>query len=146
LAFVSKHPVNEEQKLAHPPNTGAKLSSNPYLVGIVIATCLLAGAFASLQWAPWIWDDKNQWWMQLMFCATCCLAILIAVYWRFRKRLRFWASLGILVLVHALAVLLFIDYVCEFKGRNYMLILPIDGFAAVAFLEWSMRAALRKSD
>jgi hypothetical protein len=124
----------------------SSLISNPYFVGVLIGVGLVFGVFASLRWAPSIWDDKNQWWMQLGFCATGLFAMVVGQYWRFHRHLRFWAGIAILVMVHVIVVLLLIEYVRRLALSNYVVILFVDAFVVVAFLESFVHKLRRKAD
>jgi hypothetical protein len=120
-----------------------RVLSDPVFIGVLAGLVLFAAVLVTDRWARWVWLEPNQWWVELAFFGLTVFAGLLAKYWTFRKIARFWASLAILAAIHVVVVLLFMDYVRRIPLGAYIVILPIDVFGLIAFLQWSLREQQR---
>ena len=113
-----------------------KLTSHPWLLGALLGSCLLAFLFVTAIWVPWIWSQKNEWLMRLVFFSVIYLAVLISMYWNLRKRLRLWVSLAVLVLANVTCVLIFNQSVRQMGIWPLSFTFALEFFGAAVFLAW----------
>ena len=109
---------------------------NPYLVGFGLG--ILAGIYMIITtiWFPVVWDDRYQQLRDFLFFSGCFFMILISKFWNLRKSSKFQRSLLLFAIAHTLAIWAFVTFVRDLSPRAYILIIVIESYPAVFFIDW----------
>jgi hypothetical protein len=90
---------------------GDKIRSYPMLFGMLIGLIIFAFIIIIVNWFPWVGKAwmKNNTQVRSVYFTVVLYAVWVSRLWRWQRRnaLVFWASLGIILLLHAIAVLLY---------------------------------------
>jgi len=120
---------------------GSKIRSYPMVFGMLIGLVLFLGIIVIVDWFPRVseaWDRHNRLVQSTWFTAGF-FGVWINYYWQWRRRGFFWASMCLLFLVHILGVLYYANQVHPLVLRDWIVLLTIESFVLVFFMEWSIR-------
>ena len=118
-----------------------KLITSPTVSGVLIGLLTLVGIIVVETWFPWI-DQALRGhnglikaiWFTLVLFALCVYRLWS---WRRRNAFAFWISMCILFLLHALGVLLYTTLVQPILGWQWIILLILETFVIVSFVDWS---------
>jgi hypothetical protein len=114
-------------------------AAGPIAMGLAIAALMAVGIVISVRWTPQIWNEAYRWVVQLVFFSLSTLLVLIGQYWRFRKRPKLWAGLGLLATANAVATYLFIDHIRRLVPAEYVLIVFCEVLLSMVFIDTCVR-------
>lgn len=76
--------------------------------------------------------------MQFTFFGLCFLALLVARYWKLRRRLKLWSVVTILIALNAIFGTVFAGRLRQFSMWNIDFVLAFEWIVAALFLDWFM--------
>jgi len=120
---------------------GSKIRSYPMVFGMLIGLVLFLGVIVIVNWFPRVseaWDRHNGLVQSIWFTAGF-FGVWINYYWRWRHRGFFWASMCVLFLVHTLGVLYYAKQGHLLALREWIVLLTVESFVLVSYMEWSKR-------
>lgn len=105
-----------------------KVGSNPILTGVLLGIVVFTLAIVSASWPSGLADG-------VFFCAFLFVFLTLR-YWKFRRSLKLWVPVVLLIAINALGLDLYINYVSEVSSRGYLLLGVVEVFFAVALIEY----------
>jgi len=114
-----------------------RITSYPFLLGLLIGILLCVAVFAITVWAPWMWDalGPHRRLAEAVLFTAWLFAGCVYFFWPWHRRSAraFWGSLCIFFLLHILGVFIYSTRVGPILLWHWMILLPLETYAA-AFL------------
>jgi hypothetical protein len=114
--------------------------TSAYLVGALIGLVIIGGIFAIPRWLE---EDLGRHKILIEVVWSSVGLFVFPAYHMWRQRGRnsavFWASLCLFVLLHVLAVSFYSIYIHPILGWQWMILLVVESFAVVSFIDWSIQ-------
>ena len=112
-----------------------------YLLGASIGLVIIGAIFAIQIWFPWLEEDlsRHKGLLEAIWSTVGLFVVSVYRLWRQRRRnsLVYWASLCIFLLLHFSGVLFYSIYIHPILGWQWIILLVIESFIVVFFLDWS---------
>jgi hypothetical protein len=119
------------------------ITSHPFLFGIGIAV-LICGAIIIVEtWFPWIDEalGNHRALVEAVYFTAFLFAAWVYGFWRWHRRgaFVFWASVSILLLLHAMGIFLYSRLAHPIRVWQWTILGLLECYAAGFFLGWSTR-------
>jgi hypothetical protein len=114
---------------------------NPYVLGFSIGLCIGLFILVVFRWFPWVGDEKYKQLRDFLFFSLGFFIILVRRYWNVRRVPKFWLALLILAVVHSVSCWLYITRVGGLRPIQLILIVVVESFPAIFFINWFARVS-----
>jgi len=123
------------------------ITTHPVLFGALISLVIFGTIIVIVTWFPWIWKawERHNRLVQSVWFTAGFFAVWVSHYWQWRRRGFFWASMCIFFLVHTLGVLYYATQVRPLVLREWIVLLTVESFVVVSYMDWSIRRFGRPS-
>jgi hypothetical protein len=112
--------------------------TSAYLLGALIGVVIIGAIVAAPRWLR---EDlgRHKRLIEAVYYTVGFFLFSGYVLWRQRRRnaLVYWASLCVLLLLHVLGVFFYSIYVHPILGWQWIVLLLIESYIAVSFVDWS---------
>jgi hypothetical protein len=125
------------------PTIGDKIKSYPTLFGMLIGLIIFAFIIIIVNWFPWVgkaWE-RNDSQVRSLYFTIVLFAVWVSRLWRWQRRsaLVFWASIGIIFLFHAIAVLLYSTHFHPLLIGEWLVLAAAESIVIVFDVDWLTR-------
>jgi len=129
-----------------PTLTMKKRKAHPTLLYCVIGALSACAIFLIAPLIPWTVKDlePQKRLVQAVFFTVLALVVWVSVSWRWRYLGAFWVSICTFLSLHVLCVYLYSTLVQPILVWQWGVILFLESYAAVPFIEWLTRRLSRR--
>ena len=113
------------------------------LFGMLIGLIVLASVIIIVNWVPWLseaWGRNNSE-VRSVYFTVVFFAVWVSRLWQWQRRsaLMFWASLCIMFLLHATAVLLYSTHFHPLLISEWLVLATVESIVIVFGVDWLTR-------
>ena len=113
----------------------------PVLTGVAIGLLVGGSILVMGVWFPWVGEafERHSGLMQAIYFTVYFFGAWTYLLWNWRRRSGFWQSLCILLVLHVTGVFLYSRSIEPLRMRHWSLLLFLESFVLVFFVNWSTR-------